>query len=157
MILDLFNNSINLNSLCILCLIIICGIGFIYLNNRPRKIEHFPSTLRYTEKIRQKPKLLLPKITSEMHKNSIDYGYLPDDYEYLYNYEKNFSVNRVYGDYTSRLDGYKGFLIKNKNSFHNLDEKDLDNLTKLLNNIQLTNEDIPKDFIYNKDFGAMNK
>ena len=154
----IFDLPINFDSVCIMCLIIVCGIFFIYLENKSRnKVEHFPSTLRYTEKLHQEPKLLLPKIASEMHKNTTNYSSLPDDYDYLYNYEKNFSLNRVYGDYQSRLDAYKGFLIKNKNTFHNFDDQDLDNLTKLLNNLELTNQDIPNNFIYNKDFGASNK
>lgn len=140
-------------------MIIFCGIIFIYLKKGTTiigyKIEHFPATLRYTDKIRQTPKRILSKLTSEMKENTKHYEALPDDYDYLYDYEKNFD-NTVYGDFRSRLDAYRGFLYKNKNNFHELSDKDVDNLSKLLNSIPIKNSDIPETFSYRNDFTAVN-
>lgn len=159
----IFDNKIDIKVFLATMLILALGIGFIYLrqNNyqlkvKPYNIEHFPSTLRYSDKIRQSPKEIIPRLGAEMIKNTKNYDALPDDYDYLYDYEKNFLENKVYGDYNSRLEAYKGYLYTNKNNFHNLDDKDIDNLTKLLNEINLTNRDIPDNFKYTKDFTASN-
>lgn len=76
-----FNTSINLDSLCIVALIIICGIFFINLQ-KTRKLEPFPVSLRYTDKLHHQPKLLLPKITNEMHYQAHNIKTLPDDYDH---------------------------------------------------------------------------
>ena len=157
MIFNFLKNTIDLNSICVVCLILVCGIVFIHLQKHNYlHIEHFPASLRYTEKLHQQPKLLLPKIAAEMHKNTTNYSALPDDYQYLYDYEKNFDKTMIHGNFPNRLSAYEGFLMKNKNTFHNLDDRDIDNLAKLLNNGSLSNQDIPDNFIYKKDFIAIN-
>lgn len=146
--------QLDIKSICTILLIILFGILFISLQKQKYiRIEKFP---HYTEKIHQKPKTLIPKLTQEIKHQAFNYKTLPDDYDYLYDYEKNFDLNRVSGDYTSRLDAYENFLLKNRNSFHNLDDKDINNLIKLLNEEKLSNSDIPNNFIYKKDFTAMN-
>ena len=145
-------------------LIIISGILFIYLpyleNNRfnPKPyIEHFPATMRHSENVRKEPKLLIPKIVKTMEiQSKQNPKTLPDDYMYLYNYEKNFDINKVYGDFSSRLDAYNNFLLRNKNNFHNLDGNDIDNLTKLLNSQKINESDIPNNFSYEQEFKAVN-
>lgn len=152
----IFGNSIELQSICTIFLIIFCGILFMKLQqNKTTIYEHFPSRMRNSEEIRQKPKLLIPKITNQMLQDT-KFKTLPDDYDYLYNYEKNFELNKVYGDYSSRLEAYKVFLMNNKNTFHNLDDKDVDNLVKLLNEGSVREGDIPSDFVYKRDFRAVN-
>lgn len=163
MIFDILDGKVDMKTLLALFCILVFGILFIYLkqdnyqlNVKGYNIEHFPSTLRYTDNIRQTPKNVITKLTDEMKYNSKNFSTLPDDYDYLYNYEKNFDLNKVYGDYNSKLDAYQDFLYKHKNSFHNLDDKDVDNLIKLLNGINLSNSDIPDNFEYKKDFRASN-
>lgn len=146
-------------------LIIVLGISLIYLPYLEKRnfvkpyIEHFPSTLRYSDNIRKEPKVLIPKIMSTMQKdtNNNNTKSLADDYMFLYDYEKNFDINKVYGDFSNRLDAYENFLKRNKNDFHNLDGKDVDNLTKLLSGVKLSDTDIPGDFSYEKEFRAMNE
>jgi len=148
-----------------LVLIILCGICLIYLphlekgrlgNISGNTVEHFPSSMRLTESIRKEPKVLIPKIVKAMHNDSLKHNVLPDDYLYLYDYEKNFKSNKVYGDFSSRLEAYESFLLGNKNSFHNLNESDIDNLTKLLNGQSISENDISKSFDYEKEFKAAN-
>lgn len=138
-------------------LAIICCFALIYVYlQRKQYKEHFPSTVRYDDSIRIQPKRLIPKIGKQMKVDTKNVNALPDDYQYLYDYEKNFQVAKIHGNYDSRLDAYTNYLYKYKNSFHNLDEQDLDNLTKLLNGISLSNTDIPDNFVYKKDFRAGN-
>ena len=146
--------EISLTHILIICMIIISGSILIYLQI-PKTQEHFP---RFTEKLHEKPKLLLPMLADDMREKvrTKSYSTLPDDYQYLYDYEKNFEISKVYGDFASRLEAYKAFLMENKNTFHNLSEKDIDNLAKLLNNINLSDQDIPNNFVYKKDFTASN-
>ena len=146
--------ELNTISIWTIFLIILSGILFMKLQNK-KTYEHFPSRLRYSEKLRKNPKLLIPKIGNQM-KEDIKFKSLPDDYDYLYDYERNFEINKVYGDYPTRLEGYKKYLLSNKNSFHNLEDKDVDNLIKLLNNGEIRESDISQDFVYKKDFRAQN-
>lgn len=151
----IFGNLIQLDSVCTIFLIILCGILFMKLKENKKTYEYFPSQMRYSEKIRTQPKLLIPKISNQMRKNT-EFRTLPDDYDYLYDYEKNFDINKVYGDYSCRMDAYKAFLKKNKNTFHNLDSKDVDNLVNLLNGNSIREDDIPSNFEYKQDFRAIN-
>lgn len=162
MIFDFLKNTIQMDSLCTLSLIIICGIVLIYLQKQNKSapsgynIEHFPTSLHYHDSIRQQPKKLISKLATHMEQDTFHYKTLPDDYDYLYNYEKNFHLGKRYGDFASRLEAYETFLRTNKNSFHNLDDKDVDNLTMILNGKSLKNADIPDNFVYKKDFRAVN-
>ena len=122
-------------------LIIVLGIFLIYLpylEKRKNYIEHFPPTMRHSENLRKEPKILIPKIVKSMYKDTTKnfHKSLPDDYMFLYDYEKNFDINKVYGDFSNRLDAYQNLLIRNKNDFHNLDEIDVDNLTKVLSGMK---------------------
>lgn len=159
----IFDNKIDIKTFLAIMLIITLGVVFMYLrknnyqlNVTGYNIEHFPSSLRYSDKIRRQPKKIIPKLGTEMVENTRHYDSLPDDYEYLYDYEKNFKESKVYGDYNSRLEAYKGYLYSHKNSFHTLNDIDIDNLTKLLNEVDLSNSDIPDNFKYSKDFTAVN-
>jgi len=145
-------------------LIILCGIFLIYLPHLESNIsgnkvvEHFPSSMRLTESIRKQPKILIPKIITAMQNDALSktQNLLPDDYLYLYDYEKNFKSNKVYGDFSSRLEAYENYLLRNKNNFHNLNETDLDNLTKLLNGKSINEDNICNNFNYEKEFKAIN-
>ena len=155
--------NIDFKNIYIILLIIICGIFFIYLQNDKKfpepsgYIETFPASVKYNDNIKQIPKKILPKIADAMKSDTQNINALPDDYQYLYDYEKNFDINRVYGDYKSRLDAYQDFLNKNRNQYHNLDDKDINNLVKILNGYQITNSDIPDNFEYKKEFNALNQ
>ena len=145
-------------------LIIVCGIFMIYLphlEKRNQYIEHFPSTMRYSDNIRKEPKAIIPKIITTMHNDAKNdaknYNTLPDDYMYLYDYEKNFDSNKVYGDFSSRLDAYQNFLMRNRNDFHNLSAQDIDNLTKLLNGRSVNERDISNNFSYEQEYKAVNQ
>lgn len=148
-------------------LIIVGGIFLIYLphlekglgNVSGNIVEHFPSSMRqgHLEVVRREPKILIPKIVKAMHNDANkNIKSLPDDYMYLYNYEKNFDSSKVYGDFSSRLDGYQDYLLRNKNNFHSLEENDIDNLTGLLNGKLLKESDIPNNFKFEQEFKAVN-
>lgn len=162
--------ELDIKTVLAVLLIIICGAFFTYLPYLEKKnpigynkiptgsnIEHFPSTMRYTDNIRKEPKTIIPRIVTTMAKDAAkDIKSLPDDYMYLYGYEKNFDNSKVYGDFSSRLEAYHNFLLQNKNNFHNLEAKDIDNLTKLLNGKILNEMDIPNNFRYKQEFKAVN-
>ena len=82
---------------------------------------------------------------------------LPDDYMYLYDYEKNFDNTKVYGDFGNRLNAYQNFLLRHKNDYHDLSGKDIDNLAKLLNGQEIYNQNIPSKFSYEQEFKAINE
>lgn len=145
-------------------LIIVGGILLIYLPTLERKnnisgnnIEHFPSSLRFHEGIRKEPKAIIPKIFKEMNREKTAAKSLPDDYMYLYDYEKNFDDNRVYGDFANRLEAYKNYLQRHRNDFHNLASEDVENLTKILNGQMINENNIPNNFSYEQEFKAINQ
>ena len=47
---------------------------------------------------------------------------------------------------TDKLKTYKKFLYNNRNNYHSLSEPHINNLVKLLNNLKITEQDIPKTF-----------
>ena len=89
----------GVNTLLAVFLIIIVGILFMYLThfggfappgkNKFKGIEHFPASLKFHEGIRRQPKALIPKIIKHMNQEKTLLKSLPDDYMYLYDYEKN--------------------------------------------------------------------
>ncbi len=155
--------ELDCGTLLAVFLIIIGGILFIYLphfggrekKNKLRGIEHFPASLRFHEGIRRQPKALIPKIIKHMNQEKTLLKSLPDDYMYLYDYEKNFDEKKIYGDFKNRLEAYKHYLQRHKNDFHDLNNLDINNLTKLLNDQVIKDNDIPNNFSYQEEFKAL--
>ena len=157
----MFQIKIDSQNFLIMIAIILLGIFLIYLPKMEKlskkKIENFP---KYTDKIRQEPKIIINKIIqNRIESNPTEdkpYPPLPDDFQYLYDFEKNFDETKVYGDFTSRLEAYQAYLLRNKNNFHTLDDNDVNNLAKILNGARINEADVPDTFKYTQDFDAFN-
>ena len=160
----MFDLQLDTKNFLVMVAIILLGILLVYLPKlenfkklKNKRIEHFP---KYTEVIRQEPKVIINKII----KNRIEskptedkpLPPLPDDFMYLYDFEKNFDESKVYGDFKSRLEAYTAHLMRNRNNFHTLDDNDVNNLSKVLNGVRINEDDIPKTFKYTQDFNAIN-